>query len=83
MKTTDFTGQDFLTYVPVAAVPGSEVVLYNILDKYSGPLVEDWASGRSEKQQEPNHMLSVECSSCVSLDACLDGKSRCGLQNPE
>lgn len=47
------------------------MVLYNILDKYSGPLAEDWASGRSEKQ-EPNHMLSVECSSCVS-SGCLSG----------
>lgn len=37
------------------------MVLYNILDKYFGPLAEDWASGRSEKQQESNHMLSVGC----------------------
>lgn len=43
-------GHDFLTCVPVVAVPGSEVVLYNILDKCSGPLAEDWASGRSEEQ---------------------------------
>lgn len=32
-------------YAPVAAVPGSEVALYNTLDKDSGPLAEDWASG--------------------------------------
>lgn len=41
MKIITVLAKDFLTYVPVAAVPGSEVVLYNILDKYSGPLAED------------------------------------------
>lgn len=50
METTDFTAKDVLTYAPAAAAPGSEEVLYNTLDKDSGPSAEDWASGRSEKQ---------------------------------
>jgi hypothetical protein len=49
-KQLTLLAKGFLTYAPVAAVPGSEVALYNTLDKDSGPLAEDWASGRSEEQ---------------------------------